>query len=364
MSYIFSNIDVSKTEASFLRVAGQELVFSAAQEFINRINSDMLSAISAFVETTTDKHTQRYKMPGGGHLQKRDENGRFRNVAATGSWDVAFPLEDFGAQFETNDVALAYMTGEELSNHISTIVTQNANTIRYEILRRLFKNTTDSFPDPIHGTLTIQPLANGDAVLYPPAIGSEVEAAQNNYLESNYAASAISNTNDPYLTIVDQLESRFGTPTGGSNIVVFVNNAQTALTRDLAAFVSVASSGVQYGADTSLSGVPSQISSMSSVRVLGTHEENNVTIAEWRYVPAGYMLAVHLDAPAPLKMRVDPASTGLGQGLQLVEDSFKFPHSTMTWRHRFGIGTGNRLNGVVMELGTGGTYTAPAAYAS
>jgi hypothetical protein len=75
------------------------------------------------------------------------------------------------------------------------------------------------------------------------------------------------------------------------------------------------------------------------------------------------MLAVHLEAPAPVIKRVDPAATGLGRGLQLVAEDESFPFTASFWRHRFGFGVGNRLNGVVMELGTGGTYTVPAAYA-
>jgi hypothetical protein len=32
------------------------------------------------------------------------------------------------------------------------------------------------------------------------------------------------------------------------------------------------------------------------------------------------------------------------------------------WRTRFGVGVANRLNAVVMELGSGGTYTIPTGY--
>ena len=323
----------------------------------------MSISIGAFVSTVTESHTERYKLPGSGFLQERDENGTYRSVRATGSWDVAYPLKDFGASVQATDVSLGYMTGEELSNHISTVAIQNANTVRYQILRRLFLNTTESYTDDVNGTLTIQALANGDAVVYPPVLGSATSAIENHYLESNYIASAISNTNDPYVTIGNELEEHFGTPSGGSNIAVFINNAQTALTRDLASFVAVADMGIQYGDDTSLSAVPPQLSSMSSVRVLGRHDEAGVWICEWRYIPAGYMFGVHLDISAPLKMRVDPSYTGLGQGLQMVEDDFKFPNTKMTWRNRFGFGVGNRLNGVAMELAAGGSYTAPPSLA-
>jgi hypothetical protein len=74
------------------------------------------------------------------------------------------------------------------------------------------------------------------------------------------------------------------------------------------------------------------------------------------------MLGIHLDAPAPLKKRVDPTAVGLGRGLQLVSEDTDHPFVGSHWSHRFGFGVANRLSAVVMELGTGGTYTIPTAY--
>ena len=364
MAYIFSNIPLSSTDRGFISNVGQSVVYDAVAEYVTRVNADMNAAMSVFVETTTEGFKERYKLPGGGYLQKRDANGRYRNVRASGSWDVSFPLFDFGASIEVDDVALGYMTGQELSNHINTVVAQNVNTVRFEILRRLFKSTTDTFTDDIHGTLTVQPLANGDAVVYPPVIGSDTEATEDHYLESGYAAGAISNTNDPYVTIAADIEHHTGAPTGGANIATFINSAQTALTRDLAAFTALADMGVSYGDDTNLAAsVPPQLLSMGSARVLGRHEEAGTWIVQWDYIPSAYMLGVHLDVSAPLKMRVDPADTGLGTGLQLVSEDKQFPFTRSTWRHRFGVGAGNRLNGVAFELGTGGTYTIPTQFA-
>ena len=95
-------------------------------------------------------------------------------------------------------------------------------------------------------------------------------------------------------------------------------------------------------------------------RVVG--RTNGVWVVEWRWIPANYMVAIDLDQPAPLKMRVDLAATGLPRGLNMVAQNDKYPLMGAEFRDRFGIGAGNRLNGVVMELGTGGTYTIPTAY--
>ena len=75
------------------------------------------------------------------------------------------------------------------------------------------------------------------------------------------------------------------------------------------------------------------------------------------------VVGIHLDAPKPIMQRVDPADTGLPRGLALVARDENYPFTSSFYSHRFGFGVGNRLNGVVMELGTGGSYTVPTAYA-
>jgi hypothetical protein len=69
-----------------------------------------------------------------------------------------------------------------------------------------------------------------------------------------------------------------------------------------------------------------------------------------------------MNAPAPLLERIDPPDTRLSPGLQLVAKEADHPFTSSYYSSRFGYGVGNRLNGVVLELGTGGTYTIPASY--
>jgi len=254
------------------------------------------------------------------------------------------------------------MTMADLNRHVDTIQQQNVNAMRFEMLKAILNNGDDTFIDPVRGSLTIKALGTGstDGVLYPPILGSETEQVLDRYAESGYAAASISDTNDPFPTIVNALEASFGAPTGGSRIVVFINSAQTAKVTALTAFTGVTNIFVSPGAtvNTVLNlppGLPG--------RVLGVHEDSGAVIVEWRWMPANYMLGIHLDAPAPLMMRVDPGYTGLPRGLVLVAQSDEFPFSESIYSHRFGFGVGNRLNGYVLELGTGGTYTIPTAYA-
>ena len=365
MSGIFGHLNLNDNERVYQATTGQALIFEAAQAYIDRVNADIMQAMSVFVSGTTENHKERFKLPGGGTLQRRDDSGRYGAVKATGSWDVAYPLEDFGAMLAGTDVAMAYMTVAELGNHVSTIVQQNVNTVRFELLKALFNNAQDTFVDPLWGSLSIEPLANGDSVVYPPVLGSTTEATESHYLGSAYAAASISDTNDPYITIADELEEHFGSPTGGSDIAVFINNGQRAKTLDLAAFTPVTDMAITPGNDTAtVNSVPPKIMANSGWRVLGRHDEAGVWVVEWRHIPATWMLGVHLGAPAPLKMRVDPANTGLGQGLTLTSTDEKYPFMESIWRNRFGFGVGNRLNGAVIDLSnTDSDYDIPAAYA-
>lgn len=359
MSGIFAALGLADSDRSFINVIGQRVVYDAAMQLLDQYNAGLNAAMSVFVERTTEDYKLRYKLPGGGRLQRRGGQAQSGAKKAYGSWDIALPLEDFGDQLVGDDVALAYMTMDEFDRHLDTIFLSDVNTVRFEMLKSIFNNTARTFVDPLYGSLTVQPLANGDTVTYPPVEGSESEATDDHYLESGYAASAISDTNNPYVTIRDELEEHFGGGvSGGSNIAVFINNAQTAKTETLTEYDPVPQRFVTAGvnSDQADRGLPANVPG----KILGY--VNGVWVVEWRWVPANYMLGIHLDAPAPLLQRVDPAATGLGQGLQLIATDDETPFEASHYRHRFGLGVGNRLNACVMELGTGGSYSIPAAY--
>jgi hypothetical protein len=358
MAGIFGILGLSDTERVLANTVGQAVVYDGINQLVARYNEELAAALAVFVEEQTENFKERYKLPGGGRLQRRGGYAASAAVKAYGGYDVAYPLEDFGAQLADSDVALAYMTLQDLQRHLDTIFAQDANTVRYELLKAILNNTQDTFVDPLHGSLTIEPLANGDSVTYPPVLGSESEATDNHYLESTtYTAAQISDTNNPYATIRDELEEHFGAVQGGANIAAFINNAQVAKTEALTDYVDLTDRFIQPGQDAAtLFNLPGRMPG----RLIG--RTNGCWIFEWRWIPANYIVATDMDSPKPLKLRVDPANTGLPRGLALVGREDKHPLESAHYRHRFGLGCGNRLNGVVMELGTGGTYTVPSGY--
>lgn len=357
MSSIFGALNLSDADRVFSATVGQQLIYQAAQAYLARVNAEIERQMAVFVASTTEGYKIRYKLPGAGKLQKRREQSQFGARKTIGQWDVAFPLEDYGDQIAADDVTMAYMTVRELDLHIQGIVIRDVNTVRYEMLKRIFTRSQVSFGDPLWGTLAIEGLANGDTVTYPPVVGSESEATDDHYLESGYAASAITDTNNPYVTIVAELEEHFGKQSGGPNIVTFINSAETPETQALTDFVEYSDRFIAPGTQTAtVVGAPVEMPG----RVIG--RTNGTWVSEWDWIPSGYMIGVSRETEAPLVQRVDPADTGLGRGLQLVARDEIFPFEMSFWRHRFGFGAGNRLAAVVMELGTGGSYTVPTAY--
>lgn len=356
MSGIFGLLGLEDTDRLFVNTIGQRAVYDASQVLLDRYNKDLRLALLAFVEAQTEDYKLRYRLPGGGRLQRRGGETDSARVKATGYWDVAFPLEDFGAAIGGDDVALAYMTIQEYNRHLQTIFIQDVNTVRWEMLRCIFNNTNRTFVDPLYGSLTCVPLANTDGVVYPPVLGSEAEAQDNHYLASTYLATAISDANNPYITMRNELEEHFRAPTGGDAIAVFINPAEVPETEDLTDFDAVPDRYVRQGTQTA---IPVNLPNVPG-RIVG--RTNGCWVIEWRFMPANYMLATHLEIPAPVMERIDAADTGLGSGLQMIAREEDFPLVGVHYRHRFGYAVGNRLNAVVMFLDEGSSYTIPGDY--
>lgn len=355
---IYGALGLPDSDYAYINTLGQEVIYDATLQVLGDHNADLAEAERIFVESTTFDHTIKYKLPSEGMLQRVGSKSPAALTKPTGGWTVSFPLEEFGAGVGYDRVTMAYTDVRQYNLDLMGILRKDRNTRRQEMFKALFGDVSRVFKDENWPDLTVQPLANGDATVYPPVVGSMVESTANNYLASGYVSGAISDTNDPIPPLVDAIEQYMGTPTGGSKIAVFIAKAETAAISGLTNFDKVPNRFVDYGMNTSLVGFNKFPSELPG-RVIG--ETDSALIVEWRWLPSGYMIATHLDAPQPLKRRIDPPAVGLGDGLQLIVEDMNQPIKTSQWSHRFGYGCANRLNAAILQL-TAGSYTIPAQW--
>lgn len=341
---------------------GQEVAYEDLQRYLDQVRQDEEKALAVFVEEDTEAYSESYALPGGaGRMQRRGRQSSVGAVKNSGKVDVAYPIEDFADALGWNDIDYAYMSVREYERQVNNIVNRHINTVRYEMIKAVVTNTTRTFIDDMlrTPTLTVQPLANGDSVVYPPTPGSDDGATDDHYQVTGFTAASISNTNDPVPAAVSDLIEHFGGNSNGANIAYFCNTDVSAKIQDLTAFTPVSEVFIVQGANADrVTNTPANLPGV----VKGRHA-SGAWIVEWLWNPTGYSMTIDLDTARPLKRRVDPAFTNLPRGLALVATNTQFPLTASYWRARYGFGVGNRLNGVVQKFAASGAYSVPSAYA-
>jgi len=359
MSGIAGILNTADSQHAFIANVGQALVFDAVNTLLDQYNEEINASLAVFVEKTTEDFKVRYLLPGGGYLQEMGRQAPAAAAKAYGYYDVAFPLRMYGVEVAGDRVDLAYLTIAQMDVHLKNVMTQDLNTMRLRILTSLFEDTNLTYIDEHHGTITICRLANTDGTLYPPVLGTQVEADDHHYIYSGYdVADIAAGANNPAVALRDEISEHFGgVSTSGRQFVYFHGADQTAYLEAIAGFVPVSDRFIQEGADTATTGGWPNVPGRIHGRGWG------VWLSEWDgWIPDKFGIEVLMDVPAPLVMRVDPAATGLGQGLQLVAKDVNHPMQRSSFEHRYGFGCGNRLSAACISICETGSYVPPTAY--
>ena len=210
MSSLAGILNISDAERAYVSNVGHQLVFDAVTTMLEAYNAEVNQQLSVFVERETEKFSMRYLLPGGGRLQRVGRQAAAGAMKRHGYYDVGFPLRGWGAELAGDRVDMAYMTVAELDAHLSTIMIQDLNTLRWRVLTSIFEDTNLAFTDPIHGAVTVTRLANTDGTVYPPVVGSETEADDDHYIEAGYTVASIDITHNPADTLRDEIAEHFG----------------------------------------------------------------------------------------------------------------------------------------------------------
>lgn len=179
---------------------------------------------------------------------------------------------------------------------------RDADWMIRHIMSGILDNTTWTFQDKVgpngakgYGTLTIQPLANGDAVTYVKK-GATAPATDTHYL---FQAAAIADTTNPYDDIYAELVEH---PSNSGRIKCYIATSLVATTQALTNFIPVSDP------DITLGGLNAQLSATVDVgfgdRVLG--KVDGCWIIEWGRLPTGCIIG-HASGTPVLGIREYPA---------------------------------------------------------
>lgn len=325
---------------------GARVVIDAIRESADEHTRQLNAILGSMVRRTTE-HQIQFRLPGTGTLQPLDENGNPRPVREEGHYTVAFPIQGGGTAWGTNRVARALMTVEEANIQTIEAMRRDADWVRRHYLAAVFDNVPWTFADPEYGDLTVQPLANGDAVTYN-RVGAAA-ATDTHYLAQ---AGAIADAANPFPTIYTELMEH---PSNSGPVVVYVATSLVTSITGLAAFVPVSDPDIILGAATDRLGA--MIDRGVGDEVLG--KVDNCWIVEWRALPAGYMLGHAQGAGPAVAMREYPSAAL--QGLITEDHSPDGNLEELRMIRYAGFGVENRIAMLVYFVG-GGAYAIPAGY--
>lgn len=325
----------------------------AINQLLARYQRERNEAQSLLVSGEVQRASELVRLAGIDEGQEIGPDGRPLETHISGEYTAGFPMIRYGWALGYNEETAAALTVGDLDRNVTAKVAGNARRHRRDIAKALFGNANYTYTDTIEGAgaVTVVRLANDDGTDFD---GDEVDDNENHYLVSNYVAADISATNNPLVTLANEISEHFD---GTTRIVAFINQAQRAdLVDGLAtAFVDADIAGITpAAADARATALGANVPGT----FVGVDGASGVYVYVWDQVPSGYILAMTPDAPGPVVRRV-PANAAL-RGFNVRAEEEHYPFYKRTWIERFGYGVRNRLNAAVMQLKASGTYDVPA----
>lgn len=279
-----------------------------------------------------------------------------------------------GYPFKWYDLAIRYtwqylteVTAAELRALNNTAMEADNRLMFSRVMRRLFSNVTAT-ADIDGDAVNVYGFYNGDTQVPPKWKTTTFAANHNHYLESG-GTTVDSGDLD---TLIGHITHHGYTQLGGYTIVVLVNEQEADVIRtfnvaDGDKFTFIPSNAPLGGrildANGGIVGAPS-MATFPGLVTIGSY--GSAVIVQEEYVPAGYMVCFatggqdNLGNPIGIREH-EQASL---QGLKLVKGPQpNYPLIDSYYIHGLGCGVRHRGAGAVMEIGNGGTYTIPAAYA-
>lgn len=337
------------------RIQGQivQQVDTAIQRSVDEHNRQLNALMDLFVERTTE-YKRRFLQTTASRLQPLDDNGRARPIRVKGYYDVAWPIQEAGSAWGANFVARAKMTVADANRITANMLTADIRWMRDHVMAALFTDVTWTFDDDTWGSLTINPLANGDTATYQQVTG--LDAMNTDDHNVGQAAAIADGANNALIGAYNDLMEH---PENGGEVVALVASDLVPSISSLATFMSSADPRLRVGSGTTE--LVATLNQPVPGKLLGYDAASKVWVSEWAGLPSTYLIAVTTDGIKPLRMRED-AEAEL-QGFKRVADRPDHPFLESQWLRRAGFGAWNRVGAYVARIGNA-AYAIPTNYSS
>jgi hypothetical protein len=341
-------VNLADLAANRVTSVNQNVISTAIDTTLAEHNRQLSALLGLFVQPVTD-YQLNYKSGTARSLQALDQHGRPLPTKSGARYTVAYPIHMGGDAFGYDWVTRAKMTVQEVNDLIADMLAADKRWMRDRILAALYTNVTYSFTDPIHGALTVQPLANADGTLYQTMSGADAGADDTHHYGQ---AAAIADATNPYPTLYTELSEH---PENSGPFIAFIPTGLRATTEALATFYDADDPDLTVGANTTT------LTGTLGVPVPGTviGKASQMWVVEWPSLPAGYIIGVAAGGPKPLAMREDPEPEL--RGFKRVADEQSFPWYESVYVRRAGFGAYNRVGAAVVEI-SDASYDIPTGY--
>lgn len=343
-------IGLENVMASRLNTVNGEVIRRAIDDTFQEYNRQATQLIGT-VAARTVRSKRRYTQAGSSTLQPLDQWGNPIPVKDRPSYDVAFPIKGGGTAWGNNRVSRALMTVQEENDNAVDAMRADADWLVRHALAALFTNVTYTYQDELDGALTIQPLANGDAVTYLTKGGAV--AADNHFAAQ---AAAIADATNPFPGIYDELTEH---PGNGNVVISYIpTNLKTAV-QGLAEFILVPDPNVMPGGNQATLTSNGQQALRMGDAVLGYLKSSKIWVVEWKKLPNDYVVSLSPDGDAVLGMREYDATE-----LQGFFPEFHSPDGNLQVKRMIryaGFGVSNRVGAHVQRVGNG-AYAIPTGF--
>lgn len=354
-------------------------VWNEFQALLNAVNSDrqaLINFLTFGVTNDTDTVTQ----PGTGiDFEEASEFGE-----PVGS-RIAPTYFQLGYTFKWYDLAARY-TWQYLADATDAMVNSVANAsveayyrkLLFEVLKCAFNNT--NLTATIRGnSYNVYKFYNADGVVPPTYKNNTFSGSHTHYKTSG--TNSVLEATDLDTMVIDDFASHGYTQLTGYRFVVIVN---TALGNQIRNFRSAVNTGQavagNYGrydfipavgqpgqiipSTTQVIGANQVANTLAGLDVIGNYGPLLIVIDD--YMPTDYLLSFATGGSDALNNPIglrEHKNSNL-RGLRLVKGrNADYPLIDSFWATGFGTGVRQRGGGIVLQLSSAGSYTAPTIYA-